>query len=329
MSVLGPKQVRLVLQGLPGHRQAAGQTQGDRPVPRAQSAPSPSASTAGTCSTATRTAWRSASDASCAPGSARPGASTCEGRTTRPTPRCHPGERYGFVYEINFLRCIHCDLCVEACPTEAITESKLFEFSFTNRDDAIYTKAELVVDDDGPAQGAALGGLEAGRRPQHLGLGAGHVAGGPGRPRRRAPVVGGARLRRTPSPGGPVRPEAADVPADFDISVREVGAAELKGVGVSTVTAGQAARCRRPAPGRRRGEPARRDRIWPTLRPGPFTPSAPSWSSPGRPASSCSATPCTAPWRWSRPSSASRCCSSTRARTSWPPCRSSSTPVPS
>ncbi|MGH8980868.1 MAG: NADH-quinone oxidoreductase subunit NuoI, partial [Acidimicrobiales bacterium] len=60
-----------------------------------------------------------------------------------------PGERYGYVYEINYLRCIHCDLCVEACPTEAITESKLFEFSFTNRADAIYTKAELLVDDDG------------------------------------------------------------------------------------------------------------------------------------------------------------------------------------
>ena len=26
-----------------------------------------------------------------------------------------PGERFGFVYEINYLRCIHCDLCVEAC----------------------------------------------------------------------------------------------------------------------------------------------------------------------------------------------------------------------
>ena len=63
-----------------------------------------------------------------------------------------PGERYGFVYEINYLRCIHCDLCVEACPTEAITESKLFEFSFTNRRDAIYTKTELVVDDDGRPQ---------------------------------------------------------------------------------------------------------------------------------------------------------------------------------
>ena len=62
-----------------------------------------------------------------------------------------PGERYGFVYEINYLRCIHCDLCVEACPTEAITETKMFEFSFTNRLDAIYTKDELVVDDDGLA----------------------------------------------------------------------------------------------------------------------------------------------------------------------------------
>jgi len=60
-----------------------------------------------------------------------------------------PGERFGFTYEINYLRCIHCDLCVEACPTEAITETKLFEFSFTNRQDAIYTKDELLVGDDG------------------------------------------------------------------------------------------------------------------------------------------------------------------------------------
>jgi NADH-quinone oxidoreductase subunit I len=63
-----------------------------------------------------------------------------------------PGERYGFVYEINYLRCIHCDMCVEACPTEAITETKMFEFSFTNRSDAIYTKDELLVDDEGRPQ---------------------------------------------------------------------------------------------------------------------------------------------------------------------------------
>ena len=63
-----------------------------------------------------------------------------------------PGERFGFVYEINYLRCIHCDMCVEACPTEAITETKLFEFSFTSRQDAIYTKKELLVDDEGHAK---------------------------------------------------------------------------------------------------------------------------------------------------------------------------------
>jgi NADH-quinone oxidoreductase subunit I len=37
---------------------------------------------------------------------------------------------------------------VEACPTEAITESKLFEFSFSNRQDAIYTRDELLVDEE-------------------------------------------------------------------------------------------------------------------------------------------------------------------------------------
>jgi NADH-quinone oxidoreductase subunit I len=76
------------------------------------------------------------------------------GKDNPPDDPVSPGERYGFVYEINYLRCIHCDLCVEACPTEAITETKLFEFSFTSRSDAIYTKDELVVDDDG--------------RPRHL-----------------------------------------------------------------------------------------------------------------------------------------------------------------
>lgn len=70
------------------------------------------------------------------------------GRDNDPENPNSPGERFGFVYEINYLRCIHCDMCVEACPTEAITETKLFEFSFTNRDDAIYTREELLVDEE-------------------------------------------------------------------------------------------------------------------------------------------------------------------------------------
>ncbi len=60
-----------------------------------------------------------------------------------------PGERFGFIYEINMLRCIFCGMCVEACPTEAITMTHLFEMSVTSRDDAIYTKEELLVEPDG------------------------------------------------------------------------------------------------------------------------------------------------------------------------------------
>ncbi|GMQ93772.1 MAG: hypothetical protein BMS9Abin12_1252 [Acidimicrobiia bacterium] len=59
------------------------------------------------------------------------------------------GERYGFVYEINMLRCIFCAMCVEACPTQAITMTHLFEMSTTDRDEAIYTKNELLVEPDG------------------------------------------------------------------------------------------------------------------------------------------------------------------------------------
>ncbi len=47
------------------------------------------------------------------------------------------------------LRCIFCALCVEACPTEAITMTQLFEMSTTNREDAIYTKDTLLMREDG------------------------------------------------------------------------------------------------------------------------------------------------------------------------------------
>jgi len=60
-----------------------------------------------------------------------------------------PGERFGFVYEINMLRCIFCAMCVEACPTEAITMTHLFEMSVADRQEAIYTKTELLMEPDG------------------------------------------------------------------------------------------------------------------------------------------------------------------------------------
>jgi NADH-quinone oxidoreductase subunit I len=71
------------------------------------------------------------------------------GQDNDPANPTSPGERYGFSYEINMLRCIFCGLCVEACPTEAITMTHLFEMSTTNRSDAIYTKATLLMDTDG------------------------------------------------------------------------------------------------------------------------------------------------------------------------------------
>ncbi|MEZ5174759.1 MAG: NADH-quinone oxidoreductase subunit NuoI [Acidimicrobiia bacterium] len=71
------------------------------------------------------------------------------GRDNPPDAPVSPGERFGYVYEINMLRCIFCAMCVEACPTEAITMTHLFEMSVTNRDDAIYTKDELLVQPDG------------------------------------------------------------------------------------------------------------------------------------------------------------------------------------
>ena len=124
-----------------------------------------------------------------------------------------PGERYGFVYEINYLRCIHCDLCVEACPTEAITETKLFEFSFTNRQDAIYTKAELLVDDDGlPQQLPWEDWPDIDAIAAHLGLDAGHRAVRRRRLRGQGRVVGRARLRRAAARAGPVGARAEPEP---------------------------------------------------------------------------------------------------------------------
>jgi NADH-quinone oxidoreductase subunit I len=144
-----------------------------------------------------------------------------------------PGERYGFVYEINFLRCIHCDLCVEACPTEAITESKLFEFSFSNRQDAIYTKAELVVDDDGNPKHLPWEDWHEGDDANTSGwvraTAPSGVAAAEGRPLWSGELGYGVR----PAQLGQSDPLAADVPADFDISIREVKDAEMRGAGVA------------------------------------------------------------------------------------------------
>ncbi|MEK9810167.1 MAG: NADH-quinone oxidoreductase subunit NuoI, partial [Candidatus Nanopelagicales bacterium] len=59
--------------------------------------------------------------------------------------RFSPGERYGRTYQINYLRCIFCGLCIEACPTRALTMTNEFELADDNRADLIYEKEDLLA----------------------------------------------------------------------------------------------------------------------------------------------------------------------------------------
>ncbi|HLY82389.1 MAG TPA: NADH-quinone oxidoreductase subunit NuoI [Acidimicrobiales bacterium] len=154
-----------------------------------------------------------------------------------------PGERYGFVYEINFLRCIHCDLCVEACPTEAITESKLFEFSFTNREDAIYTKAELLVDDDGRPKQLPWEDWKEGDDLNTSGWVRATAPSGQAAYEGKVLWSGELGYGERPPQSGQSVPDAGDYSADWDISIRETEAGELRGVGVRST------RAVRPSPG--------------------------------------------------------------------------------
>ena len=59
--------------------------------------------------------------------------------------RFSPGERYGRVYQINYLRCIFCGLCIEACPTRALTMSNEYELADVSRAKLIYEKQDLLA----------------------------------------------------------------------------------------------------------------------------------------------------------------------------------------
>ncbi|NUR26465.1 MAG: NADH-quinone oxidoreductase subunit NuoI [Catenulispora sp.] len=68
-----------------------------------------------------------------------------EGADNTDEERYSPGERYGRVYQINYLRCILCGLCIEACPTRALTMTNEFELADDSRAKLIYTKDELLA----------------------------------------------------------------------------------------------------------------------------------------------------------------------------------------
>lgn len=59
--------------------------------------------------------------------------------------RYSPGERYGKIYQINYLRCIFCAMCIEACPTRALTMTNEYELADNNRADLIFTKEQLLA----------------------------------------------------------------------------------------------------------------------------------------------------------------------------------------
>lgn len=81
-----------------------------------------------------------------------------EGEGNDPADPVSPGERHAKDYQINYLRCIMCGLCVEACPTRALTLTSNYEMAFYTREDAIFTKEQLL--EPPPPLGTAPGTKE-------------------------------------------------------------------------------------------------------------------------------------------------------------------------
>jgi NADH-quinone oxidoreductase subunit I len=84
-----------------------------------------------------------------------------EGASNTDSERYAPGERYGRVYQINYLRCILCGLCIEACPTRALTMTNEYDLADYTRESLIYEKQDLLA--------PLLPGMEEPPHPMRLG----------------------------------------------------------------------------------------------------------------------------------------------------------------
>ncbi len=68
-----------------------------------------------------------------------------EADANTPDAQYSPGERFGKVYQINYLRCIFCGYCIQACPTRALTMTNEFELAGPTREGLIYEKQDLLA----------------------------------------------------------------------------------------------------------------------------------------------------------------------------------------
>ncbi|AZN29942.1 NADH-quinone oxidoreductase subunit NuoI [Flaviflexus salsibiostraticola] len=69
-----------------------------------------------------------------------------EAGTNTPDAQYSPGERFGVVYQINYLRCILCGLCIQACPTRALTMTNEFDdLVGETRESLIFDKQDLLA----------------------------------------------------------------------------------------------------------------------------------------------------------------------------------------
>ncbi len=131
-----------------------------------------------------------------------------EGADNTDEERFSPGERYGDVYQINYLRCILCGLCVEACPTRALTMTNEYELADDSRENLIWTKEQLLAPLESGHGGAAApdaaGRHRARLLPARLGRGRGSAGRRRTRARGQAPAAG--LDRASPTRTDPRRP---------------------------------------------------------------------------------------------------------------------------
>ncbi len=56
------------------------------------------------------------------------------------------GTRRTTRYDIDLFKCIYCGFCEEACPVDAIVETRIHEYHMENRGENIMTKDKLLGD---------------------------------------------------------------------------------------------------------------------------------------------------------------------------------------